>query len=67
MNGKKYLKLDAIEMGVVGAASRIFAAYVTAGQVNDENAEQFIQKAAAAAIQLSAQVDDMVKTDGEMS
>lgn len=65
MEEPKYLKLHWSESVVVVAASQIFAAYISAGKVNDSNEEQMLLKSIRTAIKLADTADTLVKSDKE--
>jgi hypothetical protein len=65
MEEPKYLKLQWSESVIVVAASQIFAAYVSAGRVNDSNEEQMLLKSIRTAIKLADKADTLVKSDDE--
>ena len=65
MEEPKYLKLQWSESVVVVAASQIFAAYISAGKVNDSNEEQMLLKSIRTAIKLADTADTLVKSDKE--
>ncbi len=65
MEEPKYLKLHWSESVVVVAASQIFAAYISAGKVNDSNEEQMLLKSIRTAIKLADKADTLVKSDKE--
>ena len=60
-----YMKLHWSESVVVVAASQIFAAYITAGKVNDGNEEEMLLKSIRTAIKLADTTDNLVKSDEE--
>jgi len=65
MEQPTYLKLHWSESVVVVAASQIFAAYISAGRVNDSNEEQMLLKSVRTAIKLADRADTLVKSDKE--
>lgn len=60
-----FLELQHSESVVVAAASRIFAAYVAAGQVTDANQAQLEDRCVRAAMRLAVLTDRMVQSDDE--
>jgi len=65
MEEPKYLKLQWSESVIAVAASQIFAAYISAGKVNDSNEEQMLLKSVRTAIKLADTADTLVKSDEE--
>ena len=59
------LKLEGSEIEVMHAASRIFAAFIAAGQLGDDNQEELIERAVRVAVELSRQADLAIQSDGE--
>lgn len=64
-NPEVYLALQHSEAAVLHAASRIFAAYVTTGQVNDKNESEFMAKAVRNAVRMAVYTDKLVQSDEE--
>ena len=62
-----YLKLEPSEAVVVHAASRLFAAYISVGLVQDENEEQMMLKAIRTAMKMALTTDKLVQSDQESS
>ncbi len=65
MKPETYLKLQDSEVVVVQAASRIFSAYVSSGQVNAENGDKMVLKAVRTAIMMARMADRLVQSDDE--
>ncbi len=65
MQQSSYQSLQWSESVILSAASRIFAAYITAGKVTADNEEQMMLKAIQTAIKMSDKTDAMVKSDEE--
>ncbi len=65
MAEEQYLSLQPSESVIANMASRIFAAYVQKGEVNDANADAYIQKATQLALKMAAYTDTVCKSDGE--
>ena len=63
---KKNLKLQPSEAAVFHAASRIYAAYIASGQVGDQEAEAWMNRAIAEAIQMADATDQLVVSDDEL-
>ena len=59
------LKLEPSETAVLHAASRIYAAYVAAGQVTQENRNDLLAEAIRVAVALAQKVDEAVHSDDE--
>ena len=60
------LQLAATEASILAAASRIYAAYISTGQVAENEENNYMQKAIRQAIKMSTAVDDLVKAEGEL-
>ena len=65
MKPETYLKLQDSEVVVVQAASRVFSAYVSSGQVNAENEDKMVLKAVRTAIMMARVTDRLVQSDDE--
>ena len=63
---KTHLRLQHSEGIVVHAASRIYAAYIAAGQVTNGNEDQWISRSIEEALQLAVQTDDRIESDDEV-
>ena len=67
LNDKRLsVQLAPTEASILAAASRIYAAYITAGQVEAGADSTWMQKAVVQAVRMSAAVDDLVKAEGEL-
>jgi len=66
MKNSNYLSLQPTEQALTIAASQIYAAYVSSGQVQGET-EAWIERAVNEAIMIGLKVDDKVIVPGEMS
>lgn len=64
--GKTHLSLQPSETAVLHAASRIYSAYVAAGEVNPESEIKLVEKSIQIAISMASQVDQQVMSDKEM-
>lgn len=60
-----YLALQKSEAAVLHAASRIFSAYVAAGQVDDRNEAEMLAKSVRNAIRMAVYTDKLVQSDEE--
>lgn len=63
---KKHLTLQHSESVITTAASQIYAAYITTGQVNQENHQEWMKRSIREAIAIAGSVDDVVISEGEM-
>ena len=63
----KHLKLQHSESVVLTAASRIYAAYISAGQVAEGEEDKMMAKSIKEAIRLALATDDAIISDGEMN
>ena len=59
------LSLGPSEKTVVHAASRIFAALISAGRLTKDNSDELVELAVRAAVDLARQVDRAIESDGE--
>ncbi len=64
---RAHLNLQESEAVAVHAASRIFAAYIVSGQVNDGNQEEMMLKSIQIAIKMTQTTDKLVVDEGERS
>ena len=60
-----YLKLQPSEVAVVGAAGKIYAAYIASGKVAEGSEKEWVEKAVQTAVVIAERADDLVKTDTE--
>lgn len=60
-----YLKLEPSEQAVFHSASRLFAAYIASGQLNDTNEGELMKLAVTRSIQLALLTERSVQSDGE--
>lgn len=60
------LRLQPSETAVLHAASRIYAAYISSGQVADGQQVAMMQRAIEEAYYLATAVDDVVLSDDEL-
>lgn len=65
MKPEAFLRLEQSETVVVHAASRIFSAYVSSGQVNADNEEEMVLKAIRTAVRMALTTDRLVQSDEE--
>ncbi len=63
----RYFSLQPSETAIFQAAANIFASYIAAGQVTDENQAEMMKKAIAASISMAQYVEDVIISDNEMS
>ena len=63
---KKNLKLQPTEAAIFHAASRIYSAYVVSGQVGDQDADAWMNRAIAEAIKMADATDQLVVSDDEL-
>jgi hypothetical protein len=64
---KSYLNLQPSETAVVHAASRIFAGYLRAGGVGENNENAMIEKAVDTAILMAALAEKKITSDDELA
>jgi len=60
-----FLRLQPSEGIVSEMASRIFAAYVSAGQLTTANEDELIERSIAIAIKMAQKVDRAIESDNE--
>ena len=60
------LALEPNEMAVLQAASRIFAALVGAGRLDDENGDELVELSVRMAVALARESDRAVESEGEV-
>jgi len=59
------LKLEGSEKEVMHAASRIFAAFIAAGHLDETNQDQLIETSVRVAVEVARQTDLAIQSDGE--
>ena len=64
--GKPYLSLQPSEGIVVSAAATIYAAWIQAGEVNDDNKKLKLEESIMDAITIARKTDNSVQSDNEM-
>lgn len=67
MKEDQFFKLEKSEIVIINAASRIFSAYIAAGQVTAQNETEKIDKAITIAINMARKVENLVLSDSEPS
>lgn len=65
MAKEHYLSLQHGETAVANMASRIFAAYLMKGEVNDSNTAEYIRRSTQIALDIANHADAICKSDGE--
>jgi len=60
------LALEPNEMAVLQAASRIFAALVVAGRLDDENGDELVELSVRMAVALARESDRAIESEGEV-
>jgi predicted transcriptional regulator len=65
MSEENFLSLQPSESIIASMASRIFAAYVQKGEVDDANVDHYIRKATHIALKIANYTDSVSKSDGE--
>lgn len=60
-----HLELQPSEAAVVHAASRIFAAFVTAGRLTEHNGAELVRLSVRTAIELARETDQLLDSDEE--
>ncbi len=63
---KPYLRLQHSESIVIHAASRIYAAYITAGRGRGGGEDQWLERSLEEAVRLAVRADDHIDSDEEM-
>ncbi len=64
--GQRYFSLQPSEMAVLAGASQIFAAYISAGKVTEENKNDYYKIAIKDAIRISRIVEKSIESDDEL-
>jgi hypothetical protein len=62
---KPNISLKPTEQTLTSAASRIYAAYITAGRVDEGQEKQWMDRAIREAIRIGRIIDESVQSDGE--
>ncbi len=62
---KPYVSLKPTEQTITAAAAQIYAAYITAGRVEDGQEKLWMDRAIREAIRIGRVVDESVQSDGE--
>ena len=63
---RTHLRLQPSESAVTAAASRIYAAYITAGRVSEGAETEWMSRSINEAIRIAVSVDAAVISDGEI-
>jgi hypothetical protein len=63
---QRYFSLKPSERAVFEAASRIYAAYIAAGQKNAENQRELMRLSIKEAVSLGLAVEDAIQSDDEL-
>ncbi len=66
MKKSTFIRLQPNESKVYHAASRIYASYIAANQLNKENDAEIMLKSVESAIKLAELTDSMVQSDDEL-
>jgi len=66
MKKSTFIRLQPNESKVYHAASRIYASYIAANQLNEENDADIMLKSVESAIKLAELTDSMVQSDDEL-
>ena len=64
---KTYLNLQQSETAVVHAASRIYAAYLSSGRIQENNKNIMIEKAVDAALLMASLAEKKITSDDELA
>jgi len=64
--GQRYFSLQPSEMAVLAGASQIFAAYISAGKVTEENKNDYYKIAIKDAIRIGRIVEKSIESDDEL-
>ena len=59
-------KLEPSEMAIFRSASEIYAAHISAGNVTDDNADDFIKKSISDSLKICSLVEKTVISDSEL-
>ncbi len=65
MPEKNFLRLQHSEAVVAQMASRLLAAYIGIGKMNESNEEEMIEKSVSLALRLAQKTDKLVESDDE--
>ena len=63
---RTYLKLQQSEGFVIQAAAQIYAAYILAGRVDQENKDELMKQSIRDALRISVAVDEAIIADCEV-
>jgi len=66
MSNKPYIKLQPSEAVLVQAAATIYAGYVNAGRVSEQDETQWLKRSIQEAIRIARLTDEAVMADAEM-
>lgn len=62
---RQYFKLEPSEMAIFRAAAQIYAGYVAAGKVTDQNEQDLMKKAIQVSVILARNIENLIQSDGE--
>jgi hypothetical protein len=65
-DNRSYVNLTGSEEAVLAAASRIFAAYIIQGKLEENSESQLMNQALKQAIYLAKKADKVIQSGGEM-
>ncbi|MBU6172537.1 MAG: hypothetical protein KGQ60_01965 [Planctomycetes bacterium] len=60
-----YLKLQPSEGFIIDAAAQIYSAYISSGQLNQENKELLMKEAIRTALRIALTIDETIVADEE--
>ncbi len=63
---KPYVTLQPTEKVIAAAAARIYAAYIIAGRVNNDNQQEWIDRSIEEAITIARKTDATIQSDEEL-
>jgi hypothetical protein len=63
---KPVLSLQPSEAALLGAAARIFSAYLVSGHVTGGNESEMMDRSVSEALKMARRIDEMVQSDNEL-
>ena len=63
---KPYISLQPSEGIIIAAAANIYAAYISAGRVEDAQESEWMERSIREAIRIARTVDESIQSDAEM-
>jgi hypothetical protein len=67
MSKKHFFSLQPSEAAIFQAAANVYASYVAAGRVTDDNEADMMRKAIGVSVSMARHVEEIVQSDNEIT